>query len=104
MHYANWLVAAVFSVSNFYFSSNSGYFMPASTTFPLLHTWSLAIEEQFYIFLPLFVLLIHRLWRRGLWLVLLAATLLSLAFIVRSALQGSPSGFYMPQLRAWELL
>ena len=102
--YANSLLAATFSVSNFYFASNSGYFMPAATTFPLLHTWSLAIEEQFYIFLPLLVLLVHRLWRRGLWLVLLAATLLSLALSVRSALQGPPSDFYMPQLRAWELL
>ena len=102
--YANSLLAATFSVSNFYFASNSGYFMPAATTFPLLHTWSLAIEEQFYIFLPLFVLLVHRLWRGGLWLVLLAATLLSLALSVRSAFQGPPSDFYMPQLRAWELL
>ena len=102
--YADSLLAATFSVSNFYFARNSGYFMPAATTFPLLHTWSLAIEEQFYIFLPLFVLLVHRLWRRGLWLVLLAATLLSLAFSVRSAFQGPPSDFYMPQLRAWELL
>ncbi len=102
--YASSLLAATFSVSNFYFAKVSSYFMPASTTYPLLHTWSLAIEEQFYIFLPLFVLLVHRLWRRGLWLVLLAATLLSLAFSVRSAFQGPPSDFYMPQLRAWELL
>ncbi len=102
--YADSLLAATFSVSNFYFAKTSGYFMPAATTYPLLHTWSLAIEEQFYIFLPLFVLVVHRLWRRGLWLVLLAATLLSLALSVRSAFQGPSSDFYMPQLRAWELL
>jgi peptidoglycan/LPS O-acetylase OafA/YrhL len=102
--YADSLLAATFSVSNFYFARNSGYFMPAATTFPLLHTWSLAIEEQFYIFLPLFVLLVHRLWRRGLWPALLVATLLSLAFSIGSAFQGPSSDFYMPQLRAWELL
>ena len=79
MSYARSLLAATFSFSNFYLAASSGYFMPAASTLPLLHTWSLAIEEQFYIFLPLFVLLVHRLWRRGLWLVLLAATLLSLA-------------------------
>jgi peptidoglycan/LPS O-acetylase OafA/YrhL len=103
--YARSLLAATFSFSNFYFAANAGYFMPAASTLPLLHTWSLAIEEQFYLFLPLFVLLVHRSWRRGLWPVLLAVTLISLGLSIRSGLQGGQSGdFYMPQLRAWELL
>jgi peptidoglycan/LPS O-acetylase OafA/YrhL len=103
--YARSLLAATFSFSNFYFAQNLGYFIPAASTLLLLHTWSLAIEEQFYLFLPLFVLVVYRLWRRGLWPVLLAVTLISLALSIRSALRGGENGdFYMPQLRAWELL
>ena len=98
------VVAATFSFSNFYFAQRSGYFMPAASTLPLLHTWSLAIEEQFYVFLPLFVLLVHRVWRRGLWLVLLAAALVSFGASLHGALPGQVSQFYMPQARTWELL
>jgi peptidoglycan/LPS O-acetylase OafA/YrhL len=103
--YARSLLAATFSFSNFYFAQNLGYFIPAASTLPLLHTWSLAIEEQFYLFLPLLVLLVYRVWRRGLWPVLLAVTLISLALSIRSGLRGGENGdLYMPQLRAWELL
>jgi peptidoglycan/LPS O-acetylase OafA/YrhL len=98
------LFAATFSYSNFYFAQHSHYFAPQSSTLPLLHTWSLAIEEQFYVFLPIFVLVVHRIWRRGLWVVLLAAALLSLGFSVSGALPGQAPEFYMPQNRAWELL
>jgi peptidoglycan/LPS O-acetylase OafA/YrhL len=52
------LVHAVLSVSNFYFWGESDYFNTASEFKPLLHTWYLGIEEQFYIFWPLFLLLI----------------------------------------------
>jgi peptidoglycan/LPS O-acetylase OafA/YrhL len=102
--YARSLLAATFSYSNFYFIQQSGYFMPAVSTQPLLHTWSLAIEEQFYIFLPLFVLLVHRFWWRRFWLVLLGVTLISFALSIRSVALQDPTDFYLPQLRAWELL
>ena len=46
------LVAAIFSVSNFFFWSSSGYFDTQSAFKPLLHTWSLSIEEQFYLIWP----------------------------------------------------
>ena len=42
--------------SNFYFLLNSGYFSPGANELPLLHTWSLSIEEQFYIFYPLILI------------------------------------------------
>ncbi len=52
--------AALLSVSNFFFWWESGYFDAISASKPLLHTWSLAVEEQFYLFWPalLFVLLL----------------------------------------------
>ena len=63
--YARSALATTFSVSNIYFWRTSGYFATPAYSIPLLHTWSLAIEEQFYIFLPLFILLVHRLCLRA---------------------------------------
>ena len=52
------LLASTASVSNFYFWNQSGYFDAPAAMKPLLHTWSLAVEEQFYIFFPVFLLLV----------------------------------------------
>ena len=54
------LLATVFSLSNIYFLNNSDYFAAPNASKPLLHTWSLAVEEQFYIFFPLFLVTIRR--------------------------------------------
>jgi peptidoglycan/LPS O-acetylase OafA/YrhL len=59
------LVHAIMSVSNFYFWQESGYFDISSEFKPLLHTWSLSVEEQFYMFWPL--LLVFLLTRRSQW-------------------------------------
>ena len=58
--YAKSVVAALLSLSNFWFWSQGGYFGSASEMAPLLHTWSLAVEEQFYILLPITLLLLYR--------------------------------------------
>jgi peptidoglycan/LPS O-acetylase OafA/YrhL len=102
--YAWSLLAATFSASNFYFLSTSGYFAAPAASAPLIHTWSLAIEEQFYIFLPLFLLLLHRIWPAQLSYLALAATLLSFALSARGAFVDPDATFYLPQTRAWELL
>src|SRR5579862_9041968 len=57
--YAKSVIAATTSSSNFYFWQHSGYF-DSPTSFPLLHTWSLAVEEQFYILFPLFLLMVRK--------------------------------------------
>jgi peptidoglycan/LPS O-acetylase OafA/YrhL len=49
------LLAATLSASNIFFLHQSGYFDTAVSMKPLLHTWSLAVEEQFYVFLPIFL-------------------------------------------------
>ncbi len=59
VHLANSSVSALFSISNIYFWSGSGYFDVGSELKPLLHTWSLSVEEQYYLLWPvLFLLLI----------------------------------------------
>ena len=54
------LLASTVSVSNIYFWNQSGYFDAPAAMKPLLHTWSLAVEEQFYIFFPVFLMLVRK--------------------------------------------
>ena len=58
--YSKSLASAVGSVSNVYFASTAGYFDAPAETKPLLHTWSLGVEEQFYLVTPLLMLFAYR--------------------------------------------
>jgi peptidoglycan/LPS O-acetylase OafA/YrhL len=101
--YAKSLLAATGSASNLYFWSHSGYFT-SPTSKPLLHTWSLAVEEQFYISFPLFLLLVRRFFPQRL---RSAVVLLFCASFVASCVvvsRNPETAFYMPYTRAWELL
>ncbi|WP_233517003.1 acyltransferase family protein [Pseudotabrizicola alkalilacus] len=99
------VTATAFFVSNIYFWSTVDYFAAAADLNPLLHTWSLAVEEQFYIFFPLMMILFAR--RGGNLLVwsIIAIFVLSLALSVGSSLSGrlSEANFYLLPTRAWEL-
>ena len=90
-------------VSNFFFWQEVGYFNNAAETKPLLHLWSLAIEEQFYIFWPLLVWVTWK--RKTLFLVFFAALLMgSLAYNVYLVRLDPTATFYSPATRIWELL
>ena len=93
--YARSALATTFSVSNIYFWRTSGYFATPAYSIPLLHTWSLAIEEQFYIFLPLFILLVYRLWPSRLRLLLAGAALISFLLSARGAYVDEEATFYL---------
>jgi peptidoglycan/LPS O-acetylase OafA/YrhL len=101
--YAKSLLAAATSVSNIYFWQHSGYFdSPLSN--PLLHTWSLAVEEQFYIFFPLFLWLVRRVLPRQLKSAVVALFFTSLLISAGLVFYSRNAAFYMPYSRAWELL
>ena len=77
--YARALVAVVLFVSNIYFWRTEDYFAPAAELNPLLHTWSLAVEEQFYIFFPVLLLVGWRFGARRLLWIVFGLSLASLA-------------------------
>jgi len=102
--FASSLIATALSASNFWCLLHSGYFDHAAETQPLFHTWSLGVEEQFYIVFPLLLMAAFK-WRRDrigviIWLLLAGSLLLS---VVR--LDAHPqSTFFLLPTRAWELL
>ena len=94
---------SVFS-SNIFFFLGSGYFDGSSELKPLLHTWSLAVEEQYYILFPFLLMLIAKRFssRFGVWLISIGLISL-LACIYWTGVNGSAT-FYLIPFRAWELL
>lgn len=102
--YGKHLIGASASCANVVLYRSTNYFEPVSSLLPLLHTWSLSVEEQFYLGFPLVLMLAHR-WARGLvpeaLVTLLAVSLV--AGIVASPRAPTGSYFLLPT-RAWELL
>jgi peptidoglycan/LPS O-acetylase OafA/YrhL len=90
-------------VSNFAFWSEAGYFDAAAETKPLLHLWSLAVEEQFYLLWPLLLgLAWRRRWRFA--VVVAAVTAASFACNVWTVHSNPAAAFYSPVSRFWELM
>jgi peptidoglycan/LPS O-acetylase OafA/YrhL len=101
------VAAVVTFTSNFFFWLQTGYFDHAAVEKPLLHTWSLAVEEQFYLALPLLLWTLLRFVRGrvALPLALAALTLASFAlgiWLMRT--DRSATAFFMSPPRAWEFL
>ncbi len=87
---------------NFVFWSEAGYFDTAAITKPLLHLWSLGVEEQFYLVWPLTLVLLRR-SKAPLALILGVITALSLVYSSVAAFSDPTAAFYSPVSRLWEL-
>lgn len=97
------LIAVSFFASNIFFWRESGYFDTAAEFKPLLHTWSLAVEEQFYLLFPLFLLLTWRLGKRSV-VGLVAFALVASLVLAQWAVTHKPgAAFFLAPTRAWEL-
>ena len=113
--FARSLLATLFSVSNFFFwrqqSFNfiywhhAGYFdISRTASDALLHTWSLGVEEQFYIIFPLFLMAVRRWFPNRLMIAIWSITVLTFALACLWVHRDPTVAFYFAPLRAWELL
>ncbi|MFS8110609.1 acyltransferase family protein [Rhizobium jaguaris] len=103
-YFARSLKAAALFTSNIQFEKESGYFDIGAQMKPLLHTWSLAVEEQFYILFPLLLIAISRFARRYTVPILFGLLVASFAASAWTIFRNQTATFYLLQFRAWELL
>jgi peptidoglycan/LPS O-acetylase OafA/YrhL len=97
------VVSVCLFASNIFFNGQIDYFTANTQTWPLIHTWSLAVEEQFYLFFPLLLLFSRGLSRRSLILLLAALSAVSLGWADWQSRADPQSDFYLLPTRAWEL-
>lgn len=98
------VVAATLFFSNILFWQESGYFDAPANFKPLLHTWSLAVEEQFYIFFPLALLAVARYGGRHWRTFVLSVAVISFAQSSWGVIHNPSATYYLPTSRIWELL
>ena len=102
VNFAHSLVASVLLAPNVYFwSITRSYFAPATDIVPLLHYWSLGIEEQFYVVFPIICLLAPKRGRQGLRATVLLLALLSLAASSLALIHAQKTAFYLLPFRAY---
>jgi len=97
------IVAVMLFSSNILFWQTSGYFDAALDSKPLLHTWSLAVEEQYYVLFPIFLLFAWRLGRRNLAALVLMLVVASLVLAQFTTAAEPDASFYLLPTRGWEL-
>lgn len=97
------MVATVLSLSNFYFLSQVDYFTPDAEFQPLLHTWSLAVEEQYYLLFPLMLLAMRKCKIRTIKFFTVFLVLLSLIFAEWAWRENAARSFFFTLSRFWEI-
>jgi len=102
--FAQSLMAVPVFASNFLFLSESGYFDTQTDLKPLLHTWSLAVEEQYYLLFPLFLMLCWNYGKRRIVITLVFVTIASLLLAHWGAYNKPSATFYLLPMRIWEIL
>lgn len=96
--------ASILFVSNVYFYLGTDYFDSASRFNALLHTWSISVEEQYYLFFPPLLALAHRRFRAATKPLIAVVLAVSLALAQWRVGEDASAAFYLVQYRAWELM
>lgn len=101
--YSNSFISSILSISNLYFWTSTDYFSPSVREQPLIHTWSLSVEEQFYLIFPLIFIIVKKSNKYKFFIVLF--TLLSFSYANFTYFNSNYlSNFYLITSRAWEIL
>ena len=101
--YGNTLIGIGLFVSNIIFWRQQGYFEESAELNPLLHTWSLAVEEQYYLMFPIFLLLTWRFGKNRVFWMIVVLSLISLLVSEWGWRNHAKANFYLAPTRAWEL-
>jgi peptidoglycan/LPS O-acetylase OafA/YrhL len=99
--YIDSLIASVFFYANYYFMNLDFYIAESTKLMPLLHTWSLAIEEQYYLLFPLIAFIVYKYFKKYFTFLLGFITVGSLYL---NTLTQSTDKFYRLEFRIWELM
>ena len=97
------LIAVCLFISNILFWRGGGYFEDAVELNPLIHTWSLSVEEQYYVLFPIFVLIFWRFGKRRLFGILAIIAIFSLAVCEWGAYNKPVMTFFLLPTRGWEI-
>jgi peptidoglycan/LPS O-acetylase OafA/YrhL len=98
------LVATTLSANNILLFLTSGYFAPANEFKPLMHTWSLGVEEQYYLAVPLLMWAAHRLGRRrATWAMIVLLSAASFLYCLFLSARSPEANFFLIWSRVWEL-
>ena len=97
------LVAVSLFASNVLFWRETGYFDTAAEEKPLLHTWSLAVEEQYYVLFPIFLILAWRFGKNRVFWMIVAMAAISLLLSEWGWRNKATANFFLAPTRAWEL-
>jgi len=102
--YGRSLFSSTFFYSNYHFMFDADYFSAPAETKPLLHMWSLAVEEQFYIFFPVYLYFVSKYAKKALGLITILAIITSFIYSLLLINTAPSDAFYSAPARAWELL
>ncbi|MCB9094321.1 MAG: acyltransferase [Halobacteriovoraceae bacterium] len=102
--FAQSLISTVLFGSNILFWKQSGYFDTQTELKPLLHTWSLGVEEQYYIFFPLLLMFLFKYRRQSIKFILLLTFVVSFVLNIMMTTKSPTTAFYLLPFRAWEIM
>ena len=101
--FGNSLIGVSTFVSNIIFWHQKGYFSDSAELYPLLHTWSLAVEEQYYVLFPIFLILTWRFGKERVFWMIIVMTVISFLLSEWGWRNKANANFYLAPTRAWEI-